>query len=53
MAKSGKDQAQPKKPKPKKGVTAEIEKGKAELPDEELNKVSGGTGQTQTFHYTL
>lgn len=54
MANSTEDQGTAKKPKPKRGraVAADIKKGKAELQDDELNKVTGGTPPSKPFNYS-
>jgi len=43
----------PKKTAPKKGSVAarKIRQGKAELSDDELNKVSGGQGSSKSFNF--
>jgi len=49
MSKNKKDQKKVAS-KTQSEVTQKIRKGKAELSDKELSKVSGGTKQSQDFH---
>lgn len=51
MTKSTRGPTRPKRPIPKKGtaLTEKIEKGRAELTDEELNKVSAGSPLAKPF----
>jgi bacteriocin-like protein len=43
--------ANPKKIAPKKGAAQKIKHGKAELSDDELNKVSGGQSGKKSFNF--